>query len=271
MTTSKGMKVQGAAGEIALQVTGDAKAPAVLMSHSILSSGAMWREQAALLAQRGLRVVCADTRGHGASSAPPAPYTMDDLVADAVAVLDALDIERVHLVGLSLGGMMGFGLGILHPGRVASLVLCDARADAPPAFAAPWDERMQSALREGCASLAVSTTERWFGRPFLDAHPELAQQFRDGVAATSVEGFVGCARAIQRLDYLARVPRIQAPTTLIVGANDGPLPQAMAELHTLIAGSVLEVIPGAGHLPIIDQPAAFNAALLRHFERVLPH
>ena len=271
MTTGKSMKVKGAAGEIALQVSGAKGAPAVLLSHSILSSSAMWREQAALLARRGLRVVCADTRGHGQSSAPPAPYTMDDLAADAVAVLDALDIERVHLVGLSLGGMMGFGLGIRHPQRVASLVLCDCRADAPPPVAAPWDERMQSALREGCASLAAATIERWFGKAFLEAHPEVAQRFREGVAATSVEGFVGCARAIQRLDYLPRVAQIQAPTTLIVGANDGPLPQAMADLQKLIPGSVLEAIAGAGHLPNIDQPAAFDAALLRHFERVLPH
>lgn len=270
MTTSTSIKIKVAAGEIALHVTGAKNGPAVLMSHSILSSSQMWREQAVLLADRGLRVICADTRGHGQSSAPAAPYTMDDLVADAVAVLDALDIERVHLVGLSLGGMMGFGLGILHPQRVASLVLCDARADAPPAVAAPWDERVQSALRAGCASLAESTTERWFGKPFLDAHPQLAQRFRDGAAATSVEGFVGCARAIQRLDYLARVSRIQAPTTLVVGANDGPLPQAMADIQKLIPGCVLEVIAGAGHLPNIDQPAAFNAALLRHFERVLP-
>jgi 3-oxoadipate enol-lactonase len=270
MTTTKSMKVKGAAGEIALQVTGGNKAPAVLMSHSVLSSGAMWSGQAALLAQRGLRVICADTRGHGASSAPPAPYTMDNLVADTIAVLDALGIETVHLVGLSLGGMMGLGLGILHPQRVTSLVLCDCRADAPPAVAAPWEERMQSALREGCASLAESTVERWFGKQFLEANPELAQRFRAGVSATSVEGFIGCARAIQRLDYLARVPRIQAPTTLIVGANDGPLPQAMADIQKLIPGSVLEVIAHAGHLPNIDQPAAFNAALLRHFERVFP-
>jgi len=66
------------------------------------------------------------------------------------------------------------------------------------------------------------------------------------------------------------VSQIQAPTTLIVGANDGPLPQAMADLQKLIPGSVLEVIADAGHLPNIDQPAAFEAALLRHFERVHP-
>jgi 3-oxoadipate enol-lactonase len=258
-------KIRIGTGHIAVQVTGEKNAPPVLLSHSILSSGDMWAEQAALLTRRGLRVICADTRGHGKSSAPQGPYEMDDLVADAVAVLDALDIERVHLVGLSLGGMMGFGLGILHPERVASLVLCDARADAPPAFAAPWDERIRIASSEGCAALAVSTTERWFGKPFVDAHSQIATRFREGAGATSVEGFVGCARAIQGLDYLSRVGLITAPTTLIVGANDGPLPQAMADIQKQISGAMLEVIPGAGHLPNIDQPEAFNAALLRHF------
>jgi 3-oxoadipate enol-lactonase len=82
-----------------------------------------------------------------------------------------------------------------------------------------------------------------------------------------VEGFVGCAQAIQQLDYLPQVNRIAVPTTLIVGANDGPLPQAMQALQQLIAGAVLEIIPGAGHLPNIDQPTAFNAALMRHFFR----
>lgn len=264
----KQLKVKAPAGDIAVHVSGDERGAPVLLSHSILSSSMMWQEQAALLAARGLRVVCMDTRGHGASSAPPPPYAMDDLVADTIAVLDALRIERVHFVGLSLGGMTGFGLGIGHPGRVASLVLCDARADAPPAFLAPWEERIASATSQGCASLAASTTERWFGKNFLAAHPPLAQRFRDTVASTSVDGFVGCARALQKLDYLPQVGRIAAPTTLVVGANDGPLPQAMEAISHLIAGSVLEVIPGAGHLPNVDHPEAFNAALLRHFERV---
>jgi 3-oxoadipate enol-lactonase len=76
---------------------------------------------------------------------------------------------------------------------------------------------------------------------------------------------VRCARAIQGLDYLARVSEIALPTTLIVGANDGVLPQAMTEIHGRISGSVLVVIAQAGHLPNIDQPEAFDAVLMRHF------
>jgi 3-oxoadipate enol-lactonase len=261
------LRVPGPAGELCVHVQGDASAPAVLMAHSIASSSMMWQAQAELLAATGWRVIRADTRGHGGSQAGAGPYTMDDLAADGIAVLDALKVERAHYIGLSLGGMSGFGLGIHHAERLLSLCLCDARADMTPAFAAPWDERIAQARAGGCGAVAASTTERWFGKAFLDARPDIARVFQQTVADTSVEGFVGCARAIQQLDYLPQVNRIAVPTTLVVGANDGPLPQAMQALQQLIAGAVLEIIPGAGHLPNIDQPRAFNAALMRHFFR----
>lgn len=260
--------VPGPGGDVAIYVQGDTAAPVVFMTHSILSASMMWEAQAELLAANGWRVIRADTRGHGASQASAAPYAMNDLVADTVAVLDALQIARVHYVGLSLGGMSGFGLGMHHADRLLSLCVCDARADAPAAFAAPWDDRIAIAAQHGCAALAESTTERWFGQAFLQAHPSIAHGFRGTAAATSLEGFVGCARAIQKLDYLPDLGRITTPTTLIVGANDGPLPQAMRDIQAMIAGATLEVIPGAGHLPNIDQPDAFNAALLRHLDRV---
>jgi 3-oxoadipate enol-lactonase len=268
MHTEIKLRLLGGAGEMAVYTQGDEAGPAVLMTHSILASSMMWERQAALLAGRGWRVIRADIRGHGASAAPAAPYAMADLVADMVGVLDALSIDRVHYIGLSLGGMIGFGLGIAHADRLLSLCLCDARADAPPSFAAPWDERIAVARQLGCAALAESTAERWFGKAFLEAHPVTAQRFRDVMAATPVAGFEGCARAIQRLDYLGAVASITTPTTLIVGADDGPLPKAMQDIQALIRGAVVEVLAGAGHLPNIDQPDAFDAAMLRHFERV---
>ena len=265
--------VRGPAGPLAVRVRGDPSKPAVVMAHSILSSSMMWDMQAAVLAARGYRVVCVDTRGHGDSACDPARdserCTMDDLGADTLAVMDTLGIERAHYVGLSLGGMIGFGLGIRHPQRLLSLLLCDARADAPSTVAAPWNERIALAVEaRSCAALAAPTIERWFGKPFVDANPAVAERFQRVASATAVSGFVSCAQAIQGLDYLDAVDRIRTPTTLIVGSNDGVLPQAMQDLHGRIGGSVLEPIDGAGHLPNIDQPAAFNAAMLRHFERV---
>lgn len=261
------LRIQGPGGLIAIQAQGPTDGPAVLMTHSILSSSMMWIAQAQLLAAKGFRVIRADTRGHGQSESSAAPYAMQDLVNDSVAVLDGLKLTRAHYIGLSLGGMSGFGLGIAHPDRLLSLVLCDARADMTPALAAPWDERIAIAQSQGCQALALHTAERWFGTTFLQAHPATAAQFVNAISQTSVAGFEGCARAIQGLNYLPQVAQIRVPTTLIVGANDGPLPAAMQDLQTRIPGAALEVIPGAGHLPNIDQPEAFNAALVRHFSQ----
>ena len=270
MVAATTSRVRGAAGNIALHIWGSSTAPTVLLAHSILASSMMWERQGALLAQHGFRAIAMDTRGHGDSDAPAPPYSMDALAADTVAVMDALQIERAHYIGLSLGGMSGFGLGIQYGARLHSMVLCDARADAPAPFAAVWNERIAAAQSQGCQALAAATAERWFGADFLARNPAIAQRFHETISATSSNGLVGCAQAIQGLDYLNDVHRINVPVTMIVGAKDVPLPDAMAELQTRIPGAKLEVIPNAGHLPNIDQPDAFDAALLRHFAPFAP-
>lgn len=270
MTAATTSTVRGPAGNIALHTWGSSAAPTVLLAHSILASSMMWERQGALLAQHGFRAIAMDTRGHGGSDAPAPPYSMDELAADTVAVMDALQIGRAHYIGLSLGGMSGFGLGINHASRLHSMVLCDARADAPAAFAAVWNDRIAAAQSQGCQALAAATAERWFGAEFLARNPAIAKRFHDAISATSSNGLVGCAQAIQGLDYLKDVQRITVPLTMIVGAKDVPLPDAMVDLQTRIAGAKLEVIPDAGHLPNIDQPDAFDAALLRHFAPFAP-
>jgi 3-oxoadipate enol-lactonase len=256
--------VAGAKGRLTLRLGGPAGGPAVLLNHSILTSSAIWVRQAVLLAGQGFRVICLDTRGHGASEAPPAPYALDDLAADNVAVLDALGIDRACFIGISLGGMTGLGLALRHAKRLASLCVIAARADAPAPFAAAWDERIDIARSKGVAALAGPTAERWSGRTFLDAHPDLARALLACIGETSAEGFVGCAQAIQGLDYLGEVGRITTPTTLIIGSHDETLLQPMRDLAGLIPGAVLEEIAGAGHLPQLDRPAETEAALMRH-------
>lgn len=261
--------IRAVTADLAVYLQGPQDGTPVIMTHSILSSSAMWDEQAILLAEKGFRVIRFDTAGHGNSSAPAAIFTMDELAADTVAVLEALGIRSAHYVGLSLGGMSGFGFGILHSGRVLSLVLCDARADAPPEVALPWDDRIALAEQHAsCAPLADPTIARWFGESFLKKRPDVGERFRSIARHTSVQGFVCSALAIQSLNYLGDVGNIKAPTTFIVGANDGVLPEAMRDIQARVSSSALDVIPNAGHLPNIDQPDAFNAALMRHFERL---
>ncbi|QPF84638.1 alpha/beta fold hydrolase [Bradyrhizobium genosp. L] len=255
--------VLGKAGRLSLRIGGPEQGKPVLLCHSILTSSAIWHRQAIALAARGHRVLALDSRGHGQSEAPRGPYSMDDLVADAVAVLDHFSIAKAHVIGVSQGGMTAFGLGVRHPDRVLSLCVLAARADAPPPFAAAWDDRIALVRERGIAPLAAPTAERWFGQPFLEAHPAIATALLDCINETDPEGFIGCARAIQGLAYLDGVKQLKVPLTMIVGALDTLLVQPMRDLATML-GCPLVTIPDAGHLPQVDHPDEVDAAINQH-------
>ena len=261
------VSVAGAAGALSVRVGGSATGPAVLFNHSILTGSAIWRRQAVSLAERGYRVLCLDTRGHGRSAAPQPPYAMDDLVADNIAVLDALGVQRAHFIGVSLGGMTGFGLGSRHGDRMLSLCIVAARADAPAPFAAAWDERIALAREKGIEPLVKPTAERWFGPAFLAARPQTAEALYACIRETNSEGFIGCARAIQRLSYLDAAAQIRTPTTLVIGTRDELLLQPTKDLVPVVPGSRLVTIEGAGHLPQIDRADDFDGMLDQHFRQ----
>ncbi|WP_213773739.1 alpha/beta fold hydrolase [Bradyrhizobium sp. dw_78] len=254
------------AGTLSVRVGGPVDGTPVLFNHSILTSSAIWHRQAARLAASGWRVLCLDMRGHGKSAAPAGSYAMDDLVADDIAVLDALAVKRAHVVGVSLGGMTCFGLGSHHSDRLLSLCIIAARADAPAPFAAAWDDRIALVQREGVAPLARPTAARWSGQAFLDGHPAIAAALHECILETSPVGFVGCARAIQGLAYLDMVNRISVPVTLAIGTHDELLLQPMRDLAGIVPGSKLVEINGAGHLPQLDRPDEMEAVLMGHLQ-----
>jgi 3-oxoadipate enol-lactonase len=252
--------------KIAFTEQGDAGAPVVLFSHSILASSMMWEVQMNLVAEAGFRGIAIDTRGHGLSDSTNPPFTIDALAQDTVDLMDSLAIEKAHFVGLSLGGMIGFGLGLHHADRLLSLCICDARSDVPAPFSTQWSQRIELAEKSGCAALADATSERWFGIEFLNKNPSIAKRFKETISQTSLHGYIGCAKAIQQMAYLEDLHRIKTRTTLIVGGNDAPLPEVMKDIHQRIAASTYQLIPNAGHLPNIDQEALFNAALMSHLQ-----
>jgi 3-oxoadipate enol-lactonase len=256
--------IQGAAGALSFRISARGAAGTVLFNHSILTGSAIWHRQSVRLAGAGWTVICLDTRGHGDSPASPAPYAMNDLVDDNIALLNALAIDQVHFVGVSQGGMTGLGLGIRHCDRLQSLCVCAARADAPTPFAAMWDERIAFARENGLAALAKPTIERWFGTQLFQEKPEVTRRLLGCIEQTSVEGFVGCARAIQGLDYIKELSKISVRTSLIVGSRDDALRGPMRELAGFIDRADFTEIQNAGHLPQIDQPDLFDAILDRH-------
>ena len=248
---------------LAYRFDGPAGAPVVLLSNSLLASMAMWEPQLAALA--GYRVLRMDTRGHGRSEATPAPYSIAMLADDVIGLLDALALPKVHFVGLSMGGMIGQVLGARHADRLHTLALCDTASDMP--LRAAWDERIATARRAGVAALAEPTLQRWFTAPFHARDPQAVQAVRAMIVGTPVEGYVGCACAVRDLDQTALLKDIAVPTAVIVGEHDPSCTVAQSRLlHEHIAGSTLQVLPDCAHLSNIEQPAAFNRALLAHLQ-----
>ncbi|SFW91396.1 3-oxoadipate enol-lactonase [Amycolatopsis australiensis] len=249
-------------------VEGPEDGPVVVFAGSLGSDLRMWEPQVAPLAGRGYRVVRYDTRGHGASPVPPAPYTLDDLGADFVALLDDLGVERAHLVGLSLGGMTGMWLGVHAPERIESLVLCCTSAKlGPPSM---WAERARKVRAEGTASVAEAGVGRWLTEPYAKSHPDVAEFLRAMIAAVPAEGYAACCEVIERMDQLDTLPKISAPTLVIAGADDPSTPPAgHADLIADgIPGARLEVVANAAHLGNYEQPAEFTRLILEHLERV---
>jgi 3-oxoadipate enol-lactonase len=253
-----------AAGKIHtnVELSGPEGAPVVMLSHSLGSSAVMWGPQLKAL-EPHFRVLRYDTRGHGGSDAPPGAYSLDELVADAVALLDALGIGEVHFVGLSMGGMIGQGLALGHAGRLASLALCSTSALIPEAAQPVIQERIDTARREGMAALADGTLARWFTPAFVKRNPPELEAIRRQFLATPVEGYIGCTEAIRRLNYLDRLAGIRLPTLIVVGEDDPGTPLSASQaMNERISGSRLAVIPKMLHLNNIETPEVFNRHLM---------
>ena len=250
------------------QLSGPRQSPLIVLSHSLGSSGIMWEQQMPVLVD-GYRVLRYDTRGHGGSDAPAGAYTLDGLADDAVAMLDALDIERAHWVGLSMGGMIGQNLAIRYPERLSSLVLCDTTSRVPEQARPLWGERIAMAEKSGMEPLCAGTMERWFTPPFIEADGPALKSIREQFLCTPTSGYVGCCHAIRELDYTERLSSITLPVQLIVGADDPSTPpEASRTIQERISGACLTVIDNGSHLCNVEQPAAFDRALLGFLESV---
>lgn len=236
--------------------------PCVTLAHPLACDLSVWDEQASALASR-FSVLRFDARGHGGSSAPADAYGLETMADDAIALLDALSVERTHFVGLSMGGMIGQHVALKAPQRLASLVLADTTSRYPPDALAVWDERIGIVRQQGMEPMVEPTLARWFTEPFRKSHPEVMARIGALIRATPVAGYLGCCHAIPRLNVSARLRTLRLPALIMVGDQDAGTPPAMArEIQEAIAGSQLVVIRDAAHLSNVEQAAVFNRALL---------
>ena len=256
------MKIQANDIQINYELSGRDGAPVVMLSHSLASSLVMWNPQLDSLESK-FKVLRFDTRGHGDSDAPEEKYTLELLAADAVALMDALAIDAVHFVGLSMGGMIGQNLALDHGNRLKSLTLCDTAAVMPDEAQPIWQQRIAAAREKGLQDQVAETLERWFTPEYLSQNSPRVELIRRQILATPVAGYIGCSEAIRDLDNLKRLSEINLPTLIMVGEEDPGTPVAASEaMQERIEGSELVVLPAARHLSNIEQSGAFNEALM---------
>jgi 3-oxoadipate enol-lactonase len=244
------------------ELSGKKEAPFALLSHSLGSSLLMWNPQRKVL-ESYFQVLRYDIRGHGKTEAPPGAYTLELLGEDAVALLDVLEIEKVHWIGLSMGGMIGQSVSLNYPRRLKSLALCDTAAAIAPEAQPLWQERIDAVREKGVASQLEPTMERWFTSSFLKLNPYMLEVIRNEFLATPAQGYLGCIYAIRKLNYLDRLSEIKIPTLIMVGEDDPGTPVSASEaMHQVIPNSKLVIIKSARHLSNVEQPEVFNTNLI---------
>jgi 3-oxoadipate enol-lactonase len=243
-------------------VDGPPAAPTLLLINSLGSSLEMWDPLVPALAGR-FRVIRYDLRGHGRSPVPPGPYDLADLGADAVRLLDRLGVDRAHVCGLSLGGMVAMWMAAHEPSRVDRLVLCCTSARLGPPEV--WAERARTVRAGGTAAVADAVLDRWLTPGYAAGHPGRVRSLRAMLVATPAQGYADCCGVIERMDLRADLPGITAPTLVIAGAADPATPPSHAE--EIVAGirdARLWVLADAAHLAAAQRPDAVAALVLTH-------
>jgi pimeloyl-ACP methyl ester carboxylesterase len=239
-------------GDAALWCEWAGDGPAVLLTHGFSATGAMWSAQVPALAEQH-RVVVWDLRGHGQTETAddPAAYSEAASVADMAAVLDAARADRAVVGGLSLGGYLSLAFRLAHPTRVAGLVL----ADTGPGFRR--DEPRQQWNEE--AERTAASIER------QGADRRTAAMGVDPAAHRSTAGLVRAARGIlpqHDARVIESLPTLDVPVLVVVGEDDTPFRSGAEYLAARIPDARLVVLAGAGHASNVDQPEAFNRAVL---------
>ena len=241
------------------EIYGKEGAPWLTFSHSLACTLRMWEPQVAEFKDR-FRILLYDTRGHGASEAPKGPYTLEVLAEDLKQLLEHLDIEKTHYVGLSMGGMIGQTLVLKAPDLFDRVVLADTGHAQTPETRKQWEERIKTAETKGMQPLVQGTLERWFTEPFRKSQPEVVKRIADLIQGTPVPGYVGCCQAIANLNTTARLKEIGRPVLAITGEQDAAAP-GTRYIGENVPGAKTVVIPQAAHIANLEQPEAFNRAL----------
>ena len=242
-----------------VEVEGPDGAPVLILSNSLGSNLHMWDPQIPELTKH-FRVVRYDSRGHGKSAAPEGPYSLEQLGRDALAILDALGVEKASWMGLSKGGALGQWLLVHAPSRIERAVLANTAAK----FGTPdvWNERLRVVREHGLNGLVEGVIDRWFTKDFQGRDPDAVARIRESFIATPAIGYAACMSALRDVDLREAIRGVKTPVLVIVGRHDPATPpEAGREIAASIPGARLVEL-NAAHLSNIEDAEAFNRAVI---------
>jgi 3-oxoadipate enol-lactonase len=241
-------------------IDGPNKAPPLMLSNSLGSDMTMWEPQMAAFSKY-FRVIRYDSRGHGKSSAPQGPYTIERLGHDAIAVLDNLGIEKTNWCGLSMGGMVGQWLGAQAPSRVEKLILSNTTSYYSDKQS--WTDRIEFVRANGIQAMAARSMERWFSPEFRERESIAVARASEMLVATNPDGYTASCAAVRDMDHRGLLSAIHTPTLVIAGLLDLAAPiQAHQFIRDHVPNAKLLVL-NASHLSNIEQPKEYAGAVLQ--------
>ena len=238
--------------------------PAIVLLHCLGVDHHIWDETSRTLSDNH-DLIRYDFPGHGDSEVPNGPYTIEDLSAQLLRALDAANLRKVSVAGISLGGLVAQHFAALHLERTDRLILIDTTARYSDILRGMWAERAATARSKGVTAMAGPLLDIWFTAPFVAKNPPPVRYVRDCFARAAGEGYALACEALASADLRPLVPRITAPTMVVCGTEDIPeFIEAANWLHGSISGSRLEWLSPARHASILEQPESF-IALCREF------
>lgn len=242
------------------RLDGPEGAPWMVLSNSLVTDLDVWESQVGAFAGR-FRILRYDQRGHGGTAIPAAAATIAQLAEDVAFLMRHVGARHAVFGGVSMGAATGFCLAQRHPDLVARLIASDGQAATAPGGAQAWQERIELAQRGGMPAYADVTMQRWFSARSREEASPAMPQIRRMIETTDLDGFIACARALQDYDFRPGLAGMPQPTLLIAGAEDGAMPASMRTLAAQIPNARFVEIADAGHIPGIERPSAFNAAV----------
>lgn len=241
--------------EINYQTFGDAQNPAIVFSNSLGTKFSMWQAQIEAL-QANFFVICYDTRGHGASSAPQGPYSLPQLGEDVIHLLNHLNVAKAAFCGISMGGLTGQWLAIHYPERFTHVIVANTAAKIGQEQA--WQDRAKLVREQGLAQIAATAASRWFTDPFIQSHSAIVTNLSNDLGAGSATGYADCCEALAKADVRAELKNVHIPVLIIAGTKDPVTTVADGEFMQQHIPNAQLVEIDASHISNIEQAEQFN-------------